>query len=177
MKIASIHLQNFKRFTDLKIQNIPAMAKLVILLGPNGCGKSSVFDALHRKSCQYRGVSHSSNADYYSKILTQSQQLDIEFYNVSQSDPDIEKAIYVRTAYRNTPVINVDSIQRMPSAIQEKRFSSMIDNDAAVAGNYQRLISNALERAFRKEDREITLGQFQKEILGEIQEAMKRLFP
>ena len=177
MKIDSIHLQNFKRFTDLKIQNIPATAKLVVLLGPNGCGKSSVFDALHRKSCQYRGVSRSSNADYYSKILTQNQQLDIEFYNVSQSDPDVKKAIYVRTAYRNTPVINVDSIQRMPSAIQEKRFSSMIDNDAAVAGNYQRLISNALERAFRKEDREITLGQFQKEILGEIQEAMKRLFP
>ena len=47
MKIASIHLQNFKRFTDLKIQNIPATAKLVVLLGPNGCGKSSVFDALH----------------------------------------------------------------------------------------------------------------------------------
>ena len=177
MKIDSIHLQNFKRFTDLKIQNIPATAKLVVLLGPNGYGKSSVFDALHYKSCQYRGVSHSGNADYYSKILTQSQRLDIELHNASQSDPDIGKAIYVRTAYRNTPVINVDSIQRMPSAIQEKRFSSMIENDAAVAGNYQRLISNALERAFRKEDREITLGQFQKEILGEIQVAMKRLFP
>ena len=177
MKIASIHLQNFKRFTNLTVQNIPATAKLVVLLGPNGCGKSSVFDALHRKSCQYRGVSHSGKADYYSKIVTQSQRLDIEFHNASQSDPDIGKAIYVRTAYRNTPVINVDSIQRMPSAIQEKRFNSMIDNDAAVAGNYQRLISNALERAFRKEDREITLGQFQKAILGEIQEAMKRLFP
>ena len=47
MKIDSIHLQNFKRFTDLKIQNIPTTAKLVVLLGPNGYGKSSVFDALH----------------------------------------------------------------------------------------------------------------------------------
>ena len=56
MKIASIHLQNFKRFTDLKIQNIPPTAKLVVLLGPNGCGKSSVFDALHDKSYEYKTV-------------------------------------------------------------------------------------------------------------------------
>ena len=179
MKIASIHLQNFKRFTDLKIKNIPPTAKLVVLIGPNGCGKSSIFDALHY-SYGRRPSRRSSDNDYYSKISTQgplASGMNIEFHNASQSDPDIGKAIYVRTAHRNTPVINVESIQRMPSAIQEARFGSMIENDSAASGNYQRLISNALERAFRREDREITLRQFQKETLGEIQEAMKRLFP
>ena len=178
MKIASIHLQNFKRFTDLKIQNIPPTAKLVVLLGPNGFGKSSVFDALHDKSYEYRRLGHSGNADYYSKIPTQSRrsdQIDIKFHNSVQSD--IEKAIYVRTAYRNDPVIDVESIQRMPSAIRETRFSSMIENDAAATSNYQRLASNALERAFRRENREKSLGTFQDETLGEIQAAMRRLFP
>ena len=70
----------------------------------------------------------------------------------------MEKAIYVRTAYRNDPVIDVESIQKMPSAIRETRFSSMIENDAAATSNYQRLASNALERAFRREDREKSLG-------------------
>ena len=179
MKIASIHLQNFKRFTDLKIQNIPATAKLVVLLGPNGCGKSSLFDALHDKSYEYRQLGRVRGYhDYYSKIYIQgrrSDQTDIEFHNPSQSD--MGKAIYVRTAYRNDPDMDVTSIQKMPSPIEETRFHSMIENDAAASGNYQRLASNALERAFKKDDREKTLGQFQDETLGEIQDAMRRLFP
>ena len=179
MKIASIHLQNFKRFTDLEIENIPAKAKLVVLLGPNGCGKSSLFDALHYKSYEYRRLGRGrDDPDYYSKISAQSQgsnQIDIKFHNPSQSD--MGKAIYVRTAYRNDPVINVESIRKLPSAIQETRFRSMIENDAAATSNYQRLASNALERAFRKEDRSKSLGNFQDETLGEIQAAMNRLFP
>ena len=47
MKIKSIKLKDFKRFTDLKIEGIPEKAKLVVMIGPNGCGKSSVFDALN----------------------------------------------------------------------------------------------------------------------------------
>ena len=178
MKIASIHLQNFKRFTNLKIQNIPAMAKLVILLGPNGCGKSSLFDALHYKSYEYRQLGRNEDADYYFKIPTQerqSDQVDIQFHDPAQVD--MKKAIYVRTAYRNDPVINVNSIQTRPLITQETRFHSMIENDAAATGNFQRLVSNALERAFDRQDRSKTLGAFQDETLGEIQEAMKRLFP
>ena len=178
MKIASIHLQNFKRFTNLKIENIPPTATLVVLLGPNGCGKSSVFDALHEKSYEYRQLGRRDDPDYYSKILIQgrrSDQIDIEFHNSSQSN--MGKAIYVRTAYRNDPNMDVTSIQKMPSAIQETRFRSMIENDAAATGNYQRLASNALERAFNREEREKSLGDFQDETLGEIQAAMDRLFP
>ena len=43
MKIKEIKLNKFKRFTDLTITDIPDSAKLVILVGPNGCGKTSVL--------------------------------------------------------------------------------------------------------------------------------------
>ena len=178
MKIKSIHLQNFKRFTDLKIQNIPVAAKLVVLLGPNGCGKSSVFDAFHYKSYEYRQMGHHQEPDYYFKLAPLARQavpLTIEFHNASQAD--LRKAIYVRTAYRNDPVIDIGAIQTMSSVFQETRFMKMIENDAAAGTNFQRLASNALERAFKREDRAKTLGDFQDETLGEIQEAMKRLFP
>lgn len=178
MKIKSIHLQNFKRFTDLKIQNIPEIAKLVVLLGPNGCGKSSLFDALHQKSYEYRHIGYQPDPEYHFKmspLTPQAIPLNIEFHNATQAD--LRKAIYTRTAYRNDPVMNIGAIQTMPSVFQEQRFRMMIENDAAVVSNFQRLASNALERAFKREDRAKTLGDFQDETLGEIQDAMRRLFP
>lgn len=45
MRIKELSLKNFKRFTDLQIKNIPAEAKLVLLIGANGSGKSAIFDA------------------------------------------------------------------------------------------------------------------------------------
>lgn len=47
MRIASLTLEKFKRFTELEIADVPSSAKLVLLIGSNGSGKSSVFDAFN----------------------------------------------------------------------------------------------------------------------------------
>ena len=50
MYIKKLQLQNFKRFTDLTIDLAPngeEAPKLVLLIGQNGCGKSSIFDAFN----------------------------------------------------------------------------------------------------------------------------------
>ena len=72
MKIKSLQLKNFKRFTDLTLQDIPDNAKLVLLIGSNGSGKSSVFDAfellsdlIHRTQSQtINPVNFSGGKDY-----------------------------------------------------------------------------------------------------------------
>lgn len=198
MKVKEIHLVGFRRFTDLKIQEIPKTVKLVVLLGPNGCGKSSLFDAMlvardtgmgnctaeyHLKASQTGNFSfqgtlvpfHDSNVMGLGDLDKSFQVARISFHD---SGVMPEKSIYVRTAYRNDPVVSVKQLAGLESVLCEKgRFSKMIENDAAATSNYHRLAGLLLQQAFNPEDRGKTLGQFQDEALGEIQGAMKRLFP
>ena len=46
MKIRKIHMEDYKRFHDLTIDLGEKPKRIVALVGPNGCGKSSIFDAM-----------------------------------------------------------------------------------------------------------------------------------
>ena len=45
MKITKLHLQNFRQFEDLEI-NFPETSNIAVFIGENGCGKSTVLDAI-----------------------------------------------------------------------------------------------------------------------------------
>src|SRR5690625_6604880 len=47
MKIKNVKINKFKRFTDLSISDIPETARLIVLVGPNGSGKTSIFEAFN----------------------------------------------------------------------------------------------------------------------------------
>jgi len=65
MRIIKLQLKNFKRFTDLTIDAIPKEAKLVLLIGSNGSGKSSIFDAFNSVANANRN--RRIDSSYYSK--------------------------------------------------------------------------------------------------------------
>lgn len=70
MKIKTIKLQNFKKFSNLTIDNLPDTVKLVVLLGPNGCGKSSLIESMEvaRKIYGLHQIPwNDSNFNYYIK--------------------------------------------------------------------------------------------------------------
>ena len=70
MKIKNIKLQNFKKFSNLTIDNLPDTVKLVVLLGPNGCGKSSLIESMEvtRKIYGLHQIPwNASNFNYYIK--------------------------------------------------------------------------------------------------------------
>jgi predicted ATP-dependent endonuclease of OLD family len=76
MRITKLELQNFKRFTELTIDKIPETSKLVLLIGANGSGKSSVFDAFDFVGRNVIGNFHPDNyrprvRSYYSKNNTE----------------------------------------------------------------------------------------------------------
>lgn len=58
MRITKIELVNFKRFTQLEISNIPESSKLVVVIGSNGSGKSSLFDAFEFVNSSNKGDLH-----------------------------------------------------------------------------------------------------------------------
>lgn len=57
MRISKVKIKNFKRFDDLTIDLGGSPGRIIALVGPNGCGKSSVLDAfMTYQSQMYRTV-------------------------------------------------------------------------------------------------------------------------
>lgn len=88
-----------------------------------------------------------------------------------------QKMFYFRSAYRNDPEFALQSLTRVGPTTQETRFNRMIDTDAAVTKNYQRLASQALEDVFALQDGNTTIDAFREKVISDIRDATLRLFP
>ena len=120
MRITKLELQNFKRFTELTIDNIPVTSKLVLLIGTNGSGKSSVFDAfdfvakdivtqLHPDSFELRIKPYYGKNEAYPGILISfSDGQQFGFVDGAwKADPRIAKKKFIgRSSIRIVPRIS-----------------------------------------------------------------------
>lgn len=181
MRIKSVRLKYFKRFTDTTISNIPESAKLVIIAGPNGCGKSSFFDGLNVWSRVRHFYSPWDETYFAKKVASRAvssfeEAINIDFHGEMET-VDRRSAIYIRSAHRNDPEFQLQSLARLGPAFEENRLERLISNDAAVSKNYQRLASQALEDMFELASESMTIAEFRDSVIGEIREATKRLFP
>ena len=178
MRLKEISIKDFRRFSDLSIVGLPDTARLIILCGPNGCGKSSFFDALNTWYGWTSRKSQSWSDDYHPKAGTShtgrlQDQVQIEFHGQVPVQP--KKAVYARSAYRNDPEFRVNRLESEGELLDQVPVSRMIDNDAAVARNYQRLASNGLVDLYAGGPK--TFDEYLEETIGEIREPLRRMFP
>ncbi|WP_421460669.1 AAA family ATPase [Agrobacterium tumefaciens] len=178
MRILGTRIKNFRRFSDLIIQDIPATAKLVVLAGPNGSGKSSLFDAFLMRYRLDVGLGWTGDSRYYDRPQEVTVDIASRVYLATDQNERLSKgSLYIRSAYRNDPEFVTKSLSRQGSIVDNPSLKRLIETDATVSTNYQRLASQAMEDVFVNEPETTTLGAFRDKLIGEVREPLQRLFP
>jgi AAA15 family ATPase/GTPase len=154
MRIQRVRLKNgYKRFHDLTIDLGQNPARLVALVGPNGCGKSSVLDGLlyHHNAHNVIGGQGPKGFEYHS--MTQApnfsfQNVEIIFDRGSYSAVRTEKEkagkertiFSFRSPYRYNSNLKITESRAMPELrLNNYGASTATDIDDKVEQNYRRL--------------------------------------
>jgi predicted ATPase len=183
MKIKKIKLDKFKRFTDLTISEIPETARLVLLVGPNGSGKTSLFEAFNHWY-RFKAFSQVGHQDYFEKKDTVSNKnnwyqdkVTIDFHDsTSIKKDDVKGRFYFRTAYRNEPDFTIQTLNNQKDPNERSRFETLNGNDLTVSENYQRLISQTLSGVFENSNDNKTVEQLRNELIGKIKVSLGNVF-
>lgn len=183
MKIKEVKLNRFKRFTNLTLTNIPETAKLIVLVGPNGSGKTSLFEALNHWY-KLKGFNIQGIQDYLEKNdgeITNPQisqnKVEISFHNDQQLNQEqIKGKFYFRTAYRNEPDFTVSNLNRQSNPAETIKLKNLMQNDQTVSENYQRLVAQTLAGVYESSNNTKTVEQLRDELIGKIKDSLSKIF-
>ena len=181
MKVKQLRLKRFKRFDDLTIELGDHPARVVALVGPNGCGKSSIFDAFEEKLKDVKSAQRNEPGWFFDKFAfhpddslrnqgyNKHQAITLTFDGVEQKIE--KKTFHIRSAYRFTPSLDVQSISAQPEILDDnRRPHSSIALDNRLQENYERLLGLAYGEFERGEK---TGEQVRTEFLGRINHVLK----
>jgi predicted ATPase len=186
MKIKKIQLKNgYKRFKDLTINLGEKPSKIIALVGPNGCGKSSVFDGMLYLNNAHEAVGQFGQKDFkfhsmdgianfnYQNIEIVFDSGDFLATRASKQVTGKQNTIFnYRNPYRYNSNLNVTSLQKIPDIkMNNIGASSSIDLDDKMTNNYQRLYIYITD--YRKSN-DLTDKQAKTQIIGELNEILKK---
>ena len=187
MNIEALHLNNFKRFSDLKIDLSPlgTPPKLILLIGANGSGKSCIFDAFEYLSGPAKGPLRDHYLDYFKKRPDvdmsvyctlgggiRVQRTNIEHTSVT-SGWDGRAAFYGRSSFRTVPIL--DAHTRSPKDLTKDadRPQRFIEQDMRFATDVSQITENILHGSMGRAIRSDTMRA---RFTDPINEALERIF-
>jgi predicted ATPase len=181
MRVQGANFRELRGFSNLVIEDLPSNARLVVLAGPNGTGKSSVFDCFR----VWQGRNDINWDQHYHVKMGAAprqsgpSQADVTFHGTPApiNADDVHRAFYFRTAYRVEADFSSSSIvgatPTLPSL--SGRIHRMSDTDTTVSSNYQFLLTRAVRELFDGDDR--STRSLREDLVGPIRRAMQRIFP
>ena len=181
MRIRNIYLTKFKRFTDLTIEGIPNTAKLVILVGPSGSGKSSLFDAINAWGKDYNNSRY--DPEYYRKngqpaTSRRGDHFDSLGVRIDADDcpSNLGEACYVRSAYRHTSKFTVSQMTKIDESQYWRldRGRNLSEPDQEVERNYHRVYAQIMREVFHQEER--TNVQIREHVIGQVRDSLQSIF-
>lgn len=167
MRVKKIILSGFKRFHKLTIDLGEIPKRIIALVGPNGCGKSSVLDSMMYKQNTHsiigKYIDLNTLKDIYS--LDKDPQFDSskveiyfdtgEFYKIAENKNKAGKAKTIfsyRGPFRYNQNVKISEIKTIPS-IAENSYGAGYSNDIddKVTQNYK-LLYNKYYRIMNEND-------------------------
>ena len=105
-----------------------------------------------------------------------ARRVGIDFHGLGESEVDWRSAFQVRSAYRNESDFSIAALRAKKSEDAEPRIARIIDLDESVSKNYERMVWKRLQDLDREAPEELTIGEYRRESLGDLQQAMRGLF-
>lgn len=176
---------NYKRFHDLTIDLGDTPARIVALVGPNGCGKSSVLDGLlyHAGAHQRVGSTGNREATYHSMTGSGGltwQDVEIQFTTGSfaevrqlkDRDGTPNTIFSFRSPYRYNSLLKI-SETRAVAAIRENNYGAgdASSLDAKMEDNYRRLY--ATYNRYR-DDNDLRPSDAKAKIIGDLNQSISK---
>lgn len=185
MRVKKLSLKNgYKRFFDLTIDLGEDPRRIVALIGPNGCGKSSVFDGLLFHNSAYQGVGNKGGKGY--EYHSMNNAPDYNYHNIEiqfvegqyqeirgnlQSYGRENTIFSFRSPYRYNSSLNVKETRAVPEIrFNDYGASHTIDIDDKMEANYRRLYVK-YNRYLNDEDCKPSLAKAK--IIGDLNEALR----
>ncbi len=183
MQINNVKINKFKRFTDLEISNISETARLIVLVGPNGSGKTSLFEAFNHYY-QLSGYGNPGLQDYFEKKSETptsgnwyQNKVEIRFHNnENPTGQQLKGKFYFRSAYRNEPDFTVDNLQKQNNPTDRIKLQTLMQNDLTVSENYQRLVAQTIAEVYKPSNNSKSVQELREELVGKVKTSLSSIF-